>query len=73
VNENSNQQAPNPRAKTPITKIQTPKKSQCSNPNFSSDVGGFELEPWSFSGVWNLVFDVWLVGRGICQLPPRKS
>jgi hypothetical protein len=49
--------------KTPNTKIQAPKKSQCPNSNFSSDVGGFELEHWSFSGVWSLVFGVWLLGR----------
>jgi hypothetical protein len=51
--------------KTPNTKIQAPKKSQFPNSNSSSDVGGLELEHWSFSGVWSLVFDVWLVGRGI--------
>jgi hypothetical protein len=51
--------------KTPNTKIQTPRKSQCPNSNSFSDVGGFELELWSFSGVWSFVFDVWLVGFGV--------
>jgi hypothetical protein len=51
--------------KTPNTKIQAPKKSQCPNSNSCSDVGGFELEHWSFSGVWTLVFGVWLVGFAI--------
>jgi len=48
--------------KTPITKIQAPKKSQCPNPNSSGGVGTFELRRWSFSGVWSFVFDVFVDG-----------
>jgi CubicO group peptidase (beta-lactamase class C family) len=51
--------------KTPNTKIRAPQKSQCPNPNASSAVAAFELALWSFSGVWSLVFDVWLVGFGV--------
>jgi outer membrane protein assembly factor BamB len=47
--------------KTPNTKHQTPKKSQIPNPNPPRDVGRFELGTWSFSGVWSLVFGVWVV------------
>jgi len=57
--------------KTPKTKIQAPKKSQCPNSNSASVIGDFELEHWSFSGVWSLVLDVWLEGFGICHLVNR--
>ena len=52
------------------SKHQAPKKSQRPNSNSSSDVGDLELEHWSFSGVWSLLFDVWLVGFGV--LPTRQ-
>jgi len=65
MNKHTKNQAPNTGMKTPNTKIQAPKKSQCPNSNSCSDVGGFELEHWSFSGVWTLVFGVWLVGFAI--------
>jgi hypothetical protein len=39
-------------------KTPTSKKSQSPNPNSTRDLGALELETWSFSGVWNLVFGV---------------
>src|SRR5205823_12265109 len=44
--------------KTPNPKHQTPEKSQAPNPKFRSGAVVLELEIWSFSGVWSLVFGV---------------
>src|SRR6266446_917361 len=68
---NTKLQTPNSKKQTPNTKLQAPKKSQCPNPNSSSNVGAFELEHWGFSGVWSLMFGVSLVGFGVCPLVNR--
>jgi len=60
--------APNTGMKTPNTKLQTPKESQGSNLNPAGDVGALELEIWSFSGVWCLVFGVSFVALGGANL-----
>src|SRR5437879_727155 len=43
---------------TPNTKHQTPKKFQAPNPKRRSDTVRLELEIWSCSGVWSLVFGI---------------
>ena len=72
MSESSKHQDPNRGMKTPNTKIQTPKKSQYPNSNSSRDVTGFELEHYSFSGFWSLVFRIWLLRRGIWCLVQRS-
>src|SRR5437762_3009864 len=45
--------------KTPNPKHQAPKKSQGPSPKRRFENAVLELEIWSFSGVWSLIFGVW--------------
>jgi len=51
---------PNTGMKTPNPKHQAPEKSQVPNPKCCSGAVVLELEIWSFSGVWSLVFGVFI-------------
>jgi hypothetical protein len=58
MNENTKNQAPSTRMKTPNTKIQIPKNFQF--PNFklrrAGLIQGLEVGVWDLFGVWNLGF-----------------
>jgi hypothetical protein len=78
ANENTNDQTPNARMKTPNTKIQASKKSQCPKTNSRAASARWCLKFGDFLvfGVWCLVFGVWCFAPGglVLRLPvPGKT